>query len=89
MKKKRKLDLNKVRVVSLRNLQILKGGAETDISCIQTDTIPDPTSYDVNACGSTSNTYQGGDGGGSFRSGTLPPTQTCSAVLTECELADM
>jgi len=89
MKKMKKLNLNKIRVVSLRSLQTVNGGY-TGTPCVDTHHCPDPPTItlDPDTCYSTSNTYQDGDGG-TFRSSGPPPTQACSAVLTECELADI
>ncbi|WP_298416966.1 hypothetical protein [uncultured Kordia sp.] len=89
MKKMKKLNLNKVRIVSLRNLQKINGGTNAN-----PPTIISLQSCDPNIdCESTGDTYSGGnngDGGRTFKSGTEnPQSHTCSMILTECELADM
>ncbi|WP_430411550.1 hypothetical protein [Kordia sp.] len=91
----KKLNLNKVRIVSLRNLQLLNGGSSGCLGASQGcnsagDTCTQTISFDNDIdCNSTSNTYQGGDGGGTFKSSGPPETQVCSQVLTECEIADI
>ncbi|WP_298416968.1 hypothetical protein [uncultured Kordia sp.] len=86
MKKIKKLNLNKISIVSLKNSQILKGG-NTLNDDKYTDFCTDTNIEDT--CKSTGATRSAGsDGGETF--GYIPPhTQTCSAVFTECELADI
>lgn len=86
MKKMKKLNLNKISIVSLRSIQTLKGGV-TAIGCLNTNTCQDPsTSLDPDNCHSTGRTNP--FGGGTFASDPIA-TNTCSAVITECELGDM
>ena len=89
MKKMKKLNLNKMRIVSLRNLQRLKGG-NTAIGCLDTNICQDPsTSFDPDNCHSTGITH-GGNDGGTFKSADGgPETQNCSVIASICELADM
>ena len=91
MKKMKKLNLNKIRIVSLKNLLAINGGS-AGIGCIDTNTCPatnqtcPPTiSYDnaVN-CDSTGITY-GGNDGGTLKSADAP-SYTCSQILTGCEI---
>ncbi|WP_298416969.1 hypothetical protein [uncultured Kordia sp.] len=85
MKKIKKLSLNKVRIVSLKNSQTLKGG-NTLNDDKYTDFCTNTNIEDT--CKSTGATRSAGSddsGSGTFRA----QTQTCSMVLTECELADM
>lgn len=87
MKKMKKLNLNKVRIVSLRNLQIIRGGGNTGDSCRDTHACQDPTtSLNPDNCYSTGRTNP-------FEGGTFSVdpvgTNACndvSLVLTECEL---
>lgn len=87
MKKMKKLNLNKIRIVSLRNLQTVNGGGATH-TCQDTHACPDPTtSLDpADTCYSTGRTNP-------FEGGTFSVdpigTNACnnvSLVLTECEL---
>ena len=88
MKKMKKLNLNKVRIVSLKNLKSISGGSMgcTGPVCVQTDTCQNPTSIDPNiSCESTGITY-GGNDGGTLKS-VETPTANCSG-LTTCDIVD-
>ena len=94
MKKMKKLNLNKVRIVSLKNLQSISGGS-LNPDCVQTSPTTsllctaDPTL--AATCPSTGPTY-GGNDGGTLKSAENPPGgggQPQSFILTECEIADM
>lgn len=86
MKKMKKLNLNKIRVVSLRNLQIVNGG-HTGTPCTDTHTCPDPTTtLDPDTCYSTGRTDPFGGGTFSVNPGNTNACITISNVLTECEL---
>ena len=85
MKKMKKLNLNKVRIVSLKNLQRLHGGGETD-ACPTSKYSVDP----IVDCNSTGPTH-GGNDGGTFSVDPLGSNAcdgNASFILTECELRD-
>ncbi|WP_046756306.1 hypothetical protein [Kordia jejudonensis] len=88
MKKMKKLNLNKISIVSLKNLNAIHGGnsgqGAPDTNTCQIQYSMDP----LIDCDSTGITY-GGNDDGSLQSAPLPQTQACSMVLTECELAPM
>ncbi|WP_298416964.1 hypothetical protein [uncultured Kordia sp.] len=83
----KKLNLNKVNIVSLKNIHTIKGG-DTRLEDTYTCQSCDPDTY----CYSTGDTYANGgntNDGRTFKSNSQPHTQNCSMILTECELADM
>ncbi|WP_046756305.1 hypothetical protein [Kordia jejudonensis] len=94
MKKMKKLNLNKVRIVSLKNLQSIHGGSTVCNPTGPTDPTgsllctAEPT-IGPGTCPSTGLTYGGNDGGtlDAWSTQQTQTTQDVSKVLTECELA--
>ncbi len=88
MKKMKKLNLNKISIVSLRNTQTLKGGTNLTTIGVETNTCPAncTTSFVPTNCQSTGRTDPLGGGTFSVNPGNTNACTTISNVLTECEL---
>jgi natural product precursor len=92
MKKMKKLNLNKMRIVSLRNLHTVRGGNTVANTCISqattgihTDECP-TTSIEPTNCESSGRTDT--LEGGTFSAAPIE-TEYCSAVLTVCVIQDL